>query len=65
MRLGMVGLGKMGGNMVQRLIRGGHEVAVFDLNAEAVQKVADCRAPPPPGRWRSWWARSRRRAWCG
>ena len=40
MRLGMVGLGKMGGNMVQRLIRGGHEVAVFDLNAEAVQKLS-------------------------
>ena len=36
----MVGLGKMGGNMVQRLLRGGHEVAVFDLNAEAVQKLA-------------------------
>ena len=46
MRLGMVGLGKMGGNMVQRLIRGGHEVAVFDLNAEAVQKVADAGATP-------------------
>jgi 6-phosphogluconate dehydrogenase len=41
MRLGMVGLGKMGGNMVLRLIRGGHEVAVFDLNAETVQKVAE------------------------
>jgi 6-phosphogluconate dehydrogenase len=40
MRLGMVGLGKMGGNMVQRLLRGGHEVAVYDLNAEAVQKLA-------------------------
>ncbi|HEY0152694.1 MAG TPA: decarboxylating 6-phosphogluconate dehydrogenase [Longimicrobium sp.] len=46
MRLGMVGLGKMGGNMVQRLIRGGHEVVVFDLNAEAVQKVADAGATP-------------------
>jgi 6-phosphogluconate dehydrogenase len=46
MRLGMVGLGKMGGNMVQRLIRGGHEVAVFDLNAEAVQKVAEAGASP-------------------
>ncbi|HEX8674271.1 MAG TPA: decarboxylating 6-phosphogluconate dehydrogenase [Longimicrobium sp.] len=46
MRLGMVGLGKMGGNMVQRLIRGGHEVAVFDLNAEAVHKVAEAGATP-------------------
>jgi 6-phosphogluconate dehydrogenase len=46
MRLGMVGLGKMGGNMVQRLLRGGHEVAVFDLSAEAVQKVVDAGATP-------------------
>ena len=44
MRLGMVGLGKMGGNMVQRLIRGGHEVAVFDLNPEAVKAMADAGA---------------------
>ena len=44
MRLGMVGLGKMGGNMVQRLLRGGHEVAVFDLNADAVNKLAELGA---------------------
>ena len=39
MRLGMVGLGKMGGNMVQRLLRGGHEVAVYDLDAALTQKI--------------------------
>ena len=40
MRLGMVGLGKMGGNMVERLLRGGgHEVAVFDLDPELTKKV--------------------------
>ncbi len=39
MRLGMVGLGKMGGNMVERLLGGGHEVAVFDLDAELTKKV--------------------------
>ena len=39
MRLGMVGLGKMGGNMVERLLGGGHEVAVFDLDAELTRKV--------------------------
>ncbi len=39
MRLGMVGLGKMGGNMVERLLRGGHEVVVFDLDAERVKAV--------------------------
>ncbi|TFH35258.1 MAG: decarboxylating 6-phosphogluconate dehydrogenase [Anaerolineales bacterium] len=36
MMIGMVGLGKMGGNMTTRLLRGGHEVVVYDRNAEAV-----------------------------
>jgi 6-phosphogluconate dehydrogenase len=39
MRLGMVGLGKMGGNMVERLLRGEHEVTVFDLDPELTKKV--------------------------
>ncbi len=37
MRIGMVGLGKMGGNMTQRLLKGGHEVVVTDLNPQFVQ----------------------------
>src|SRR5215470_13778203 len=37
MRLGMVGLGKMGANMGRRLIRGGHEVVVTDLSTDAVK----------------------------
>jgi 6-phosphogluconate dehydrogenase len=37
MQLGMVGLGRMGANMTTRLLRGGHELVVFDLNEEAVQ----------------------------
>ena len=40
MRLGMVGLGRMGANMTRRLVRGGHEVAVTDLSAENVKKIA-------------------------
>ncbi len=40
MQLGMVGLGRMGGNMVRRLMRGGHECAVFDLNPENVRQLA-------------------------
>ena len=36
MQLAMIGLGRMGGNMVQRLLQGGHEVEVFDRSAEAV-----------------------------
>ncbi|GAC1431030.1 MAG: decarboxylating 6-phosphogluconate dehydrogenase [Terriglobales bacterium] len=40
MRLGMVGLGKMGANMARRLMRGGHEVVGSDLTAENVRKLA-------------------------
>jgi 6-phosphogluconate dehydrogenase len=40
MKLGMIGLGKMGGNMVTRLLRGGHEVVAFDRSADAVKAVA-------------------------
>src|SRR5215471_12061540 len=39
MRLGMIGLGRMGANMVRRLMRGGHECFVFDLNAESVKRL--------------------------
>jgi 6-phosphogluconate dehydrogenase len=40
MKIGMVGLGKMGANMTTRLSRGGHEVVVFDRSAEAVKTAA-------------------------
>ena len=40
MRLGMVGLGRMGANMTRRLIRGGHEVVATDLSAENVKQMA-------------------------
>src|SRR5262245_30039193 len=36
MQLAMIGLGRMGGNMVQRLLQGGHQVVVYDRSAEAV-----------------------------
>ncbi len=39
MQLGLVGLGRMGANMTRRLMKGGHQVTVFDLNAANVQKV--------------------------
>ncbi|MEZ4764770.1 MAG: decarboxylating 6-phosphogluconate dehydrogenase [Calditrichia bacterium] len=39
MKIAMIGLGKMGGNMTTRLIRDGHEVVVFDLNADAVKEA--------------------------
>jgi len=40
MRLGMVGLGKMGANMTRRLMRGGHELVVTDLSADNVKKIS-------------------------
>src|SRR5439155_2576250 len=41
MQLGMIGLGRMGANMVRRLMRGGHECVVFDLSADNVKLLAD------------------------
>ncbi len=41
MQLGMIGLGKMGGNMAERLRLGGHQVVGFDFNAEAVMRLTD------------------------
>ncbi len=40
MQLGMVGLGRMGANLVRRLLRAGHECVVFDVNPEAVNALA-------------------------
>jgi len=44
MKLGMVGLGRMGGNMAIRLIRGGHEVVAFDPGTEAVGRAVEAGA---------------------
>jgi 6-phosphogluconate dehydrogenase len=40
MRIGMVGLGRMGANMVRRLIKGGHECVAYDNSADAVKAIA-------------------------
>jgi 6-phosphogluconate dehydrogenase len=40
MQLGMIGLGRMGANMVRRLMRDGHECVVFDVNTQAIQDLA-------------------------
>jgi 6-phosphogluconate dehydrogenase len=40
MQLGMVGLGRMGSNLVRRLMRDGHRCVVFDVNADAVKELA-------------------------
>jgi 6-phosphogluconate dehydrogenase len=39
MQLGMVGLGRMGANLTRRLMRGGHEVVVYDVNADSVRQL--------------------------
>jgi 6-phosphogluconate dehydrogenase len=44
MQLGMVGLGKMGANMTTRLLEGGHEIVVFDVDPEAVRRSAETGA---------------------
>lgn len=41
MEIGMIGLGRMGGNMTQRLLNGGHQVVVYDRSDEAVQQAAN------------------------
>jgi 3-hydroxyisobutyrate dehydrogenase-like beta-hydroxyacid dehydrogenase len=41
MQLGMIGLGRMGANMVRRLMRAGHECVAFDVSSAAVQQLAD------------------------
>ena len=40
MQLGMVGLGRMGANMVRRLIKKGHDCIVFDTSPKTVSEVA-------------------------
>ena len=39
MQLGMIGLGRMGANMVRRLMKDGHECVVFDVNPDAVKEL--------------------------
>jgi 6-phosphogluconate dehydrogenase len=44
MQLGMIGLGRMGANMVRRLLRGGHQCVVFDRSAKAVEELVKEKA---------------------
>jgi 6-phosphogluconate dehydrogenase len=43
-QLGMIGLGRMGANMVRRLLKGGHECVVFDVSAKAVAELGKEKA---------------------
>lgn len=44
MQLGMIGLGRMGANMVRRLLRGGHECVAYDVSAKAVADLVSEKA---------------------
>jgi 6-phosphogluconate dehydrogenase len=44
MQLGMIGLGRMGANMVRRLLKGGHQCVVYDMSAKAVAELVSEKA---------------------
>jgi 6-phosphogluconate dehydrogenase len=44
MQIGMIGLGRMGANMVRRLLTGGHQCVVFDMSQKAVQELVQEKA---------------------
>ena len=46
MQLGMIGLGRMGANLVRRLMRDGHECVVYDVDAGAIEALAGEGATP-------------------
>jgi 3-hydroxyisobutyrate dehydrogenase-like beta-hydroxyacid dehydrogenase len=53
MKVGFIGLGVMGGPMALNILKGGHDLMVFDLNPEAVAQLTDAGARRPPRRARS------------
>ncbi len=46
MQLGMIGLGRMGANIVRRLAKGGHDCVVYDHDPDAVKAMAGRTGPP-------------------
>ena len=44
MQIGMIGLGRMGANMVRRLLKGGHQCVVFDMSPKAVAELTQVKA---------------------
>src|SRR6201982_1111496 len=44
MQLGMIGLGRMGANMVRRLLKAGHQAVVFDMSPKAVEELVGEKA---------------------
>ena len=44
MQLAMIGLGRMGANMVRRLLKGGHQCVVFDMSSKAIEDLTRDKA---------------------
>ena len=65
MQLGMIGLGRMGANMARRLLRGGHDCVVYDVDPEAVARLAKEGATAPLRPRASWSRSSPARGRCG
>ena len=53
MKIGLIRLGKMGGNMVERLLLGAHEVVVFDRSKEAIEEAVKKKSHWRHFSWRS------------
>ena len=65
MQIGMMGLGRMGANMVRRLMRDGHECVVYDINPASVAALVEPTARRERHRWRNSSASSPSRAASG
>jgi len=65
MEFGIVGLGRMGGNMARRLARKGAQIALFNRSVDVTQNLAEERAISPVTACKAWSMRSPRRASCG
>jgi 6-phosphogluconate dehydrogenase len=64
MEIGMIGLGRMGANMAQRLVSGRHRVVGFDPNQE-VRKSFKGKGVESALRWMRWSGSCKRRGRCG
>ena len=62
MQLGMVGLGRMGSNMVKRLLNNGHTSVVFDRSVKAIQDLEQFKAVGATSLAKTWSASSPSRA---
>ena len=63
MELGMIGLGRMGANMVVRLMKDGHDCHVYDTHADAVKQLTHKGAKGSTNLARSWGSYSRSASW--